>query len=99
MLKALKQEIVNRYLTFYSLYYRINFRYRLLEYPQLYILSLRQYKPYRLPIAFWLVPSLLLICYGPSVISVTVTKGGHPRGNRLYGTSKTIGQEVAELHS
>ena len=24
-----------------------------------------------------------LNCYGPSVISVTVTKGGHPRSNRL----------------
>ena len=35
-------------------------------------------------------------CYGPSVISVTVTKGEHPRGNRLYGTSGTIGRGVAE---
>ena len=34
--------------------------------------------------------------YGPSVISVTVTKGGHPRGNRLYGTSKTMRQGVAK---
>ena len=32
----------------------------------------------------------LVKCYGPSVISVTVTKGGHPRGSRLYGTSGTI---------
>ena len=38
-------------------------------------------------------------CYGPSVISVTVTKGGHLSGNRLYGTSRTIGQGVAESHS
>ena len=30
-------------------------------------------------------------CYGPSVISVTVTKGGHPRGSGLYRTSKTMG--------
>ena len=29
-------------------------------------------------------------CYGPSVISVIVTKGGHLRGSRLYKTSKTI---------
>ena len=29
-------------------------------------------------------------CYGPSVISVTVTKGGHLRGSRLYKTSGTI---------
>ena len=38
------------------------------------------------------------ICYRPSVISVTVTTEGHPRGNRLYKTSKTIGQGVAESH-
>ena len=37
------------------------------------------------------------ICYGPSVISVTVTKGGHPSGGRLYGTSKTMGRGVAKL--
>ena len=30
-------------------------------------------------------------CYGPSVISVTVTKGGHLRGSKLYKTSGTIG--------
>ena len=40
-----------------------------------------------------------LYCYGPSVISVTVTKGEHPRGSRLYGTSKTMGRGVAELRS
>ena len=34
-------------------------------------------------------------CYGPNVISVTVTKGGHPRGNGLYGTSKTIRRGVS----
>ena len=39
------------------------------------------------------------ICYGPSVISVTVTKGGHPRDSRLYGTSGTMGRGVAELRS
>ena len=36
------------------------------------------------------------ICYGPSVISVTVTKGEHPRGSGLYRTSGTIGRGVAE---
>ena len=35
-------------------------------------------------------------CYGPSVISVTVTKGGHPKGGGLYGTSGTMGRGVAE---
>ena len=39
-----------------------------------------------------------LTCYRPSVISVTVTKGGHPRGSRLYGTSRTIERGVTELH-
>ena len=38
------------------------------------------------------------VCYGPSVISVTVTKGGHPRGGGLYGTSGTMGRGVAELY-
>ena len=33
---------------------------------------------------------LVLNCYGPSVISVMVTKGGYLRGSRLYKTSKTI---------
>ena len=37
--------------------------------------------------------------YGPSIISVTVTKGGHLRGSRLYKTSKTIGRGVAESRS
>ena len=36
------------------------------------------------------------LCYGPSIISVTVTKGGHARGGGLYGTSRTMGQGVAE---
>ena len=36
------------------------------------------------------------MCYGPSVISVTVTKGGHPRGSRLYRSSGTITRGVAE---
>ena len=35
--------------------------------------------------------------YGPSVISIMVTKGGHLSGSRLYKTSKTIKQGVAEL--
>ena len=35
-------------------------------------------------------------CYRPSVISVTVIKGGHPRGSRLYETSKTIGRGVTK---
>ena len=38
-------------------------------------------------------------CYGPSVISVMVTKGGHPRGSGLYRTSETIGRGVAELRN
>ena len=38
-------------------------------------------------------------CYGPSVISVTVTKGGYLRGSGLYRISGTIGQGVAELRS
>ena len=42
---------------------------------------------------------LLALCYGPSVISVTVTTGGHPRGGGLYGTSGTMGRGVAESHS
>ena len=36
--------------------------------------------------------------YRPSVISVTVTKGGHLSGSKLYKTSKTIGRGVAELY-
>ena len=38
---------------------------------------------------------LQLPCYGPSVISVTVTKGGHLRGGGLYRTSKTIRRGVS----
>ena len=38
----------------------------------------------------------MVSCYGPSVISVTVTKGGHPRGSGLYRTSRTMGRGVAE---
>ena len=30
------------------------------------------------------------MCYGLSIISVIITKGGHLKGNRLYGTSGTI---------
>ena len=37
------------------------------------------------------------MCYGPSVISVTVTKGGHLRGSGLYRTSRTIRWGVTEL--
>ena len=40
---------------------------------------------------------IALICYGPSVISVTVTKGGHLRGGGLYKTSGTMGRGVTEL--
>ena len=39
----------------------------------------------------------VLSCYKPSVISVTVTKGGYLRGSRLYKISKTIRRGVAEL--
>ena len=40
-----------------------------------------------------------LSCYVPSVISVTVTKGGHPKGSKLYKTSGTIGRRVAESYN
>ena len=40
--------------------------------------------------------AIAVICYGPSVISVTVTKGGHPRGGGLYETSRTIRRGVTE---
>ena len=36
-------------------------------------------------------------CYGPSIISVTVTKGGHPSGSKLYRTSGTIRQRVSRV--
>ena len=36
-------------------------------------------------------------CYGPSVISITVTTGGHPRGDKLYKTSKTIRRGVSRV--
>ena len=38
-------------------------------------------------------------CYGPSVISVTVTKGGHLSGSRLYKTSEIIGRGVTKLRN
>ena len=38
-------------------------------------------------------------CYGPSVISVTGTKGGHLRSDRPYRTSGTMGRGVAKLYS
>ena len=41
--------------------------------------------------------SLVLLCYGPSVISDTVTKGGHPSRSGLYGTSGTIGRGVSQV--
>ena len=37
------------------------------------------------------------IYYGLSIISVTVTKGGHPKGSELYETSKTIGRGVSRV--
>ena len=36
-------------------------------------------------------------CYGPNIISVTVTKGGHPKNSGLYKTSKTIGRRVSQV--
>ena len=47
----------------------------------------------------YLKTAVLTFYYGPNIISITVTKGGHPKGNKLYGTSGTIKQGVAELHS
>ena len=41
----------------------------------------------------------MLLCYGPSVISVTVTKGGPLGSGRLYRTSGTIGRGVAKLYN
>ena len=38
-----------------------------------------------------------IYCYGPSAISITVTKGRYLRGGRLYKTSKTIGQGVGRV--
>ena len=35
------------------------------------------------------------MCYRPSVISVTVTKGGHPSGSGLYGAGGTMGRGVS----
>ena len=48
---------------------------------------------------YLLLKFLYIYCYGPSVISVTVTTGGHLRGSRLYKTSRTMGRGVAELRS
>ena len=36
-------------------------------------------------------------CYGPNVIRVIVTKGGHLRGGGLYGTSGTMGRGVSRV--
>ena len=36
-------------------------------------------------------------CYGPGVISVAVTKGEHPKGGGLYGTSGTMGRGVSRV--
>ena len=55
-------------------------------------------KKYLYPLVI-ILEELVLYCYGPSVISVTVIKGGHLRGSRLYRTSGTIGRGVAELRS
>ena len=41
---------------------------------------------------------LLAECYGPSVNSVMVTKGGPSGSGGLYGTSGAIGWGVAELY-
>ena len=38
-------------------------------------------------------------CYGPSVISIMVTKGGHLSGSGLYGTSGAMGRGVTESHN
>ena len=40
----------------------------------------------------------ILKCYRPSVISVTVTKGGHLRGNGLYGLDPKRGDKVWLLY-
>ena len=37
------------------------------------------------------------LCYGPSVISVIVTKGEHPRGSGLHRTSGTMGRGVSRV--
>ena len=37
--------------------------------------------------------------YGPNIISVMVTKGGHLSGSRLHRTSRTIGRGVAKSYS
>ena len=47
--------------------------------------------------SFTKILGLASTCYGPSVISVTVTKGGHPRGGGLYGTSETMGRGVSRV--
>ena len=38
-------------------------------------------------------------CYGPSVISIIVTKRGPPGSSGLYKTSGTMGWRVAESRS
>ena len=35
--------------------------------------------------------------YGPNIIGVTVTKGGHLSSSRLYRTSGTIGRGVSRV--
>ena len=57
------------------------------------ITALRAWARSRVAGDIWLQP----ICYRPSVISVTVTKGGHPRGSGLYGTSGTMGRGVSRV--
>ena len=36
-------------------------------------------------------------CYGPNVISVTVTKGEHLSSGGLYKTSETMGRGVSQV--
>ena len=38
-----------------------------------------------------------MVYYGPSVISVTVTKGGHSSSSGLYETSRTMGRGVSRV--
>ena len=36
-------------------------------------------------------------CYGPNIISITVTKGGYLRDSGLYKTSGTMGRKVSQV--
>ena len=46
---------------------------------------------------WFLIALLSTIYYGPGVISVTVTKGEHLGGGRLYKTSETIRWGVSRV--